>query len=252
MTVMIGTSGAARLVADRPVLDQQGRTWCYYLAQNRWVAGGAINNGGLAVRWVRENMLPGPVAPADEFDFETLVDDAQRAPIGAGGLIFLPFLAGERSPFWNASARGVLFGLGTHMGARHVARSILEGVCYRMRSIIDALDEVAGPTTEIRASGGFARSPFWVQLLADVLGRSFSLPNAPQASAYGAAGLALIGIGALKTLDDVARVVQPGTGPSPVAEAHALYDRVYQLYLEIYWTNSTLFDKIAKLQEELG
>jgi gluconokinase len=251
MTVMIGTSGAARLVAERPVLDPRGRTWCYYLAQGRWVAGGAVNNGGLAVRWVRENLLPGPPAPVDEFDFETLVANAQQASTGSGGLIFLPFIAGERSPFWNASARGVLFGLATHMNSSHVARSILEGVCFRMRSIVDALDEVAGPTREIRASGGFARSPFWVQMLVDVLGRPLTIPNAPQASSYGAAGLAMIGLGMLKTLDDVARIVPPGVGPTPVDSARAIYDRVYRLYLELYWANTPLFARVAQLQEDL-
>ncbi|HLZ08314.1 MAG TPA: gluconokinase, partial [Chloroflexota bacterium] len=252
MTVMIGTSGAARLVASKPVLDRAARTWCYYLAQNRWVAGGAINNGGLAVRWVREHLLPGPPAPADEFDFETLVADAQRASNGSGGLVFLPFMAGERAPFWNASARGVLFGLATHLGSAHVARSILEGVCFRMRSIVDALDDVAGPTTEIRGSGGFARSPFWTQMLADILGRPLTIPDAPQASAFGAAGLALIALGVMKSLDDVARLVPPGIGPTPSAEARAIYDRVYRLYLEIYWANSPLFTKVAQLQEDLG
>jgi gluconokinase len=251
MTVMIGTSGAARLVARKPVLDPAGRTWCYYLAQGRWVAGGAINNGGLAVRWVREHLLPGPPAPADEFDFATLVADARQAPTGSGGLIFLPFMAGERSPFWNASARGVLFGLATHMGSPHVARSILEGVCFRMRSIVDALDEVAGPTTEIRASGGFARSGFWTQMLADVLGRPLTIPDAPQASAYGAAGLALIALGVMNSLDDVARLIPPGIGPTPATEAREIYDRVYRLYLEIYWANTPLFAKVAQLQEDL-
>ena len=251
MTVMIGTSGAARLVATKPVLDNAGRTWCYYLAQGRWVAGGAINNGGLAVRWVREHLLPGPPAPGDEFDFETLLADAQRASTGSGGLIFLPFMAGERAPFWNASARGILFGIATHLGSSHVARSILEGVCFRIRSIVDALDEVAGPTAEIRASGGFVRSPFWTQMLVDVLGRPLTIPDAPQASAFGAAGLALIGLGVMKSLDDVARMVPPGIGPTPSAEARAIYDRVYRLYLEIYWANSALFGKVAQLQEDL-
>ncbi len=252
MTVMIGTSGASRLVVEHPVVDDKCRTWCYYLAKERWVAGAAINNGGLALQWVRENLLPGPVAPKDEFDFETLVQDAQQAPAGSGGLIFLPFLTGERAPFWNASARGILFGLAAHMGPPHVARSAFEGVCYRMRSIVDALDEVAGAPVEIRATGGFTRSPFWRQMLSDVLGRSMVLPRAPQASAFGAAGIALIGIGALANLEDFARLVQVDPGPSPDPSLHQRYDRLYQLYFDIYWANQAGFAAIAELQEEIG
>jgi gluconokinase len=252
MTVMIGTSGAARIAVDRPKVDSQARTWCYYLAQGRWIAGAAINNGGLALQWVRENLLPGPVAPSGEFDFETLAADAQQAPPGSGGLIFLPFLAGERAPYWNANARGILFGLATHMGPPHVARSTFEGVCYRMRSIVDALDEVAGPTREIRATGGFTRSAFWRQMLSDVLDRSMLLTDAPQASAFGAAGLALIGIGALATLEDVARLVGVTSGPQPENALHAIYDRIYRIYFDIYWANQDTFAKVAELQEDLG
>ncbi len=252
LTAMIGTSGAARLPADRPVLDRQGRTWCYYLAAGRWIAGAAINNGGLALQWVRENLIPGPAAPAGEFDFDTLAADAQRAPAGSGGLIFLPFLAGERSPYWNASARGILFGLAVHLGSPHVARAAFEGVCYRMRSIVDAVDEVAGPVRQVRATGGFTRSAFWCQMLSDVLGRPLVRTSAPEASAFGAAGLALLAVGAMPTLEDVARLVEVEPGPTPDPDRHALYQRLYDLYLEIYWANQAAFAKIAAFQEEQG
>lgn len=252
MTVMIGTSGAARLPSDRPIFDRQGRTWCYYLAKNRWIAGAAINNGGLALEWVREKLWPGSDEAVGEFDFENLVRDAEKAPPGAGGLIFLPFLTGERSPFWNADARGVLFGLAQHLGSAHVARSAFEGVCYRMRSIVDALDETAGPTGEVRATGGFVRSAFWLQLLSDVLGRPLRLPQASQASAFGAAGLAMLGTGALERLEDVAQLITVAAGPTPSPEQQQVYQRVYRLYLDIYWANQKQFADIAALQEELG
>lgn len=252
MAVMIGTSGAARLAADRPIFDKEGRTWCYYLADGRWIAGAAINNGGLALQWVRENLLPGPEADGEEFDFVTLAEEAEESGPGSGGLLFLPFLAGERSPYWNANARGVIFGLAQHMGPPQVARSVFEGVCYRMRSIVDALDEAAGPTTEVRATGGFVRSEFWRQMLSDTLGRPMSIPNAPQASAFGAAGLAMIGTGAMSSLEAVARLVEVEPGPQPKAERHQLYDRLYRLYMEIYWGSQHAFQEIAAIQEELG
>lgn len=251
MTIMIGTSGATRLATERPVLDEQGRTWCYYLAEGRWIAGAAINNAGLACHWVRDNLLPGQ-GPADTaFDFETLEAEARQAPVGSGGLVFLPFLTGERSPYWNASARGVLFGLAMHHQPRHVARSVFEGVCFRMRSIVEALDEVAGPTREHRATGGFTRSPFWLQMLCDVVGKEMVLPSIEEASAFGAAGLALIGIGGAASLDEVARLVTVKPGPRPNRDNHARYDRLYRLYFEIYRANQQAFETIATLQDEL-
>ncbi len=252
MTVMIGTSGAARLPASQPVVDQLGRTWCYYLAQGTWIAGAAINNGGLALRWIRENLTPGREVASDEWDFATLEAAAEQAPPGAGGLLCLPFLTGERAPFWNASARGILFGLAAHMGPHHVARSAFEGVCYRMLSIVEALDQAAGPTEEVRATGGFARSRFWLQLLTDILARPMRLPNSPQASAFGAAGLAMIAVGAASTLAEIASLVEVEEGPAPNPELNDLYRRVYQLYLDVYWANQASFTAIAALQEELG
>jgi len=252
MTVMIGTSGAARIAVDQPKLDSQGRTWCYYLARQRWLAGAAINNGGLACHWVRDNLLPGPSAPPGEFDFPTLEAEAKKASPGSSGLIFLPFLTGERSPYWNASARGILFGLAAYHGPAQVARSIFEGVCFRMRSIVDALDEVAGPTQEVRAAGGFTRSKFWREMLADILGKPMVLPVESEASAFGAAGLTWLGIGAYNALEDVAKLVQVRPGPSPDPRRHQLYNRLYRLYLDIYWANQANFSAIAALQEELG
>jgi gluconokinase len=254
MTAMIGTSGAARLVADHPVLDPgpQARTWCYYLALGRWVAGAAINNGGLALRWVRENLLPGPTSPTDEFDFATLEADAAKAPPGSGGLLFLPFLTGERAPYWNANARGMIFGLAAHMGSSNVARSAFEGVCFRMRSIVEAVDEVAGPAREVRATGGFTRSAFWTQLLADVVERPLLLPRSPQASAFGAAGLAMIALGDRQDIDDVARLVITSGGPPPNPQTFSVYRKLYRLYFDVYWANQDAFAKVAALQEELG
>ncbi|HVC32489.1 MAG TPA: gluconokinase [Chloroflexota bacterium] len=252
MTVMIGTSGATRLATEQPVLDRQGRTWCYYLAQGRWITGAAINNGGLACHWVRDNLLPKPASSAGEFDFATLEAEAEQAKVGSGGVLFLPFLTGERSPYWNASARGVIFGLAAHLGPPHVARSVFEGVSFRMRSIVEALDETAGPTHEYRATGGFTRSAFWLQMLCDVIGKELVLPTVEEASALGAAGLAMIGLGAMKGLDDVARLVAVKPGPTPNADNHALYDRIYQLYLDVYWANQKSFAAIAALQDELG
>jgi gluconokinase len=242
-TATIGTSGAVRLVAEAPKIDRDGRTWCYYLAEGRWVAGAAINNGGIAFRWAAEKLLR-----AGARAYERTYDWAAQVPPGAGGLLFLPFLTGERAPYWNADARGVLFGLAIDHDHRHVARATLEGICFRMRSIADALDEAAGPILEVRATGGYTRSPFWLQMAADVLGRSLVVPSVQEASALGAAELAMIGTGAVAGLDATRRFVTTGPPIEPSVERGAIYGQCFDIWMRVYWKLTDEFAAIASLQ----
>ena len=174
MTVMIGTSGAVRRLVRRPTLDPQQRTFCYHIANQLWFAGGAINNGGIALRWFRDNFGERAKKEAQKTGasvYKILCDYAQTVPAGADGLFFLPFLAGERSPHWNSSMRGILFGLSLHHSQAHVIRSLIEGICYRLLSVIQPLEDLIGKSSEIRVTGGFTRAPVWLQILSDILGR---------------------------------------------------------------------------------
>jgi gluconokinase len=247
MTATIGTSGAVRLVADAPKVDPQARTWCYYLAGGRWVAGAAINNGGIAFRWAAEKLLR-----AGSRAYQRTLGWAEEVGPGAGGLLFLPLLTGERAPYWNADARGVLAGLAIEHDHRHVARATLEGICYRMRSIALALDEVAGPVAEVRATGGYTRSPFWLQLLADVLERPLVVPSVQEASALGAAELAMLGTGALSDLAATRRFVTTGPPIEPDPGRGATYRRVFDLWMAHYWSLSPRFAELAALQRDLA
>jgi gluconokinase len=241
---MIGSSGAVRGLAPQPLLDERERTWCYVLDRSHYVVGGAINNAGLVLRWFADNF-----AQPDAGDvYETLVQEAALVGPGAEGLIFLPFLTGERSPGWNAQARGVLFGLSLHHSRRHVARAILEAVSYRLRSVLEALEQVAGPAVEIRASGGFVHSPTWVQILADVLEHPITVPCTANTSAVGAA---LWGWHALGEIGDwqetssripVQKIVYPDTA------RRAAYTRLYRLYCDLYNQLGQAFTEIADIQ----
>lgn len=245
MTVTIGTSGATRVVAERPLVDERARTWCYYLADGRWVAGAAINNAGIAFRWTGEKLLRAGRR------YEQIAEWAQEVGPGAGGLLFLPFLTGERAPFWNADARGVIFGLAIDHDQRHVARAALEGVCYRMRSIYDALVDIAGVPREIRATGGFTRNPFWLQLLADVLEQPLRVPLVQEASALGAAELAMIASGALPDLAATARFAATEPAIEPDATTRETYRRCFDLYMRTYWALQEQFAEVATLQRAL-
>jgi gluconokinase len=247
MTATIGTSGAVRLVADAPKVDRQARTWCYYLAAGRWVAGAAINNGGIAFRWAAEKLLR-----AGGRAYQRTLGWAEEVDPGAGGLLFLPFLTGERAPYWNADARGVLVGLAIEHDHRHVARATLEGICYRMRSIAQALDEVAGPIAETRATGGYTRSPFWLQMLADTLERPLVVPSVQEASALGAAELAMLGTGALPDLTATRRFVTTSPPIEPNPARSATYRRAFELWMALYWTLAPKFTEVASLQRDLA
>lgn len=246
---MVATSGAVRSVVDRPVTDgDQARTWCYYLAEGRWVAGAAINNAGIVLAWLRDQWAA--VARANggrEPTLDQVTAWASEVGPGSGGLLFLPYLAGERAPGWNARARGTIVGLSLSHDHRHIARATLEGVAYRMRSILEPMEEVAGAAREIRVAGGFVRSPLWMQVTSDVLRRELTLVDSPEASSLGAAILAMRATGHVASLDDAPHVEAIGT-VSPDGNAGKSYDTLYGQYQAIYAAMAPHWDAISAWQ----
>ncbi len=251
MTAMIGTSGAVRAVSDVPRVDKEARTWCYYLAADRWVAGAAINNAGIAYRWIRDSLLAIPEGERSEA-YNRLNKEAAKIGVGSEGLIFLPFLAGERAPYWNADARGVFLGLALTHEQPHIVRAALEGVAYRMHSIYVALRDLVGKPNEIRASGGFTRSPLWLQILSDVFGEPLRVPVVQESSSFGAAYLAMLGLGLADRIDDITMLVDVERQVSPDAANHARYARLFELYMETYWQLQQQFSEISALQREFA
>ncbi len=255
MTVMIGTSGAARVMAREPRTDEQGRTWCYYLADGRWVVGAAINNAGLVHEWVQDNFWDWEwleKAGEEPRKREWLNRWASEVPPGSEGLIFLPLLTGERAPYWNADARGVILGLSMYHNRKHILRATMEGVCFRMRSIVDALSDVVGRPSEIRATGGFVNSSLWVQMLADVLGQRLQTAKVEQSSAFGAAFLAMVSQGWQPDLPAIRAKVQADRNYDPHPEEQALYDRLYKINMDTYWALQDEFKALAEVRAEMG
>ena len=245
MTVMIGTSGAVRRIVRRPTLDPQQRTFCYYSGNQLWFAGGAINNGGIALRWFRDNFGERAKQEAQATGasvYKVLCDDAQKVPAGADGLLFLPFLAGERSPHWNSSMRGILFGLSLHHSQAHVIRSLLEGICYRLFSVIQPLEDLIGKSTEIRVTGGFTRSPFWLQLLSDILGRNLMVTGEPEGSVLGAAAFAYHALGIIDSFEYLLERNPIMRKVRPEASAHEFYQAQFDRYMHLYWKFQKEFD----------
>jgi gluconokinase len=243
--ITVGTSGAVRRIAAEPLLDipaidasnsnsPRGRTWCYLLTENRWFAGGAINNGGLAVQWVREKFYP---ELPDEAGYQRMFAEAADIPPGAAGVTILPYFAGERSPYWNAEARAVFTGLGLEHDRRHIARAVLEGVAYRLGEIWEALGP-AKSTAAVRLTGGILQSPLWAQIVCNVIGVPLVAVETGDASAIGAAMLGFAALGVIPSLETLAEKVSPGTGWQPDPDNHAIYrsglERFHKLYNALY------------------
>ncbi|WNQ13614.1 gluconokinase [Paenibacillus aurantius] len=249
--VTIGTSGAVRGVVREPVTDPQGRLFCYALKEDFWVIGGAINNGGIMFRWVRDQLATleaeeGRSLGLDPYDHLTKLAEGVKA--GSDGLLFLPFLLGERAPYWNANARGIFFGLSMYHQKSHMIRAVLEGVVYRIHSVMTALEELGGKAGEIRAAGGFARSTFWRQIMTDVLGASVTVPDAIEASGLGAAQLGLLAMGEIQDFSGIHEWVQTGSRHSVDEANHEIYRELTGIYSRVYHQLTNEFDEISAFQ----
>jgi len=244
LTCMIGTSGAVRVLSVEPKLDEKERTWCYLLTDKAWVVGGAVNNAGLVYQWFREKFYP-----IGEKKYKTLDEEAAQVGVGSEGLIFLPYLTGERSPNWNPNARGVLFGLSLRHDHRHFLRAIMEGVAYGMYSLLLALEEVTGEIREIRGSGGFLLSPLWVQIVTDVFGREIIVPQVVETTALGAVLLAMYALGQIEDLREVREYVPIKACYTPNMKTHQLYLRLFDIYQGVYQGVVGRFSEICEIQQ---
>ena len=253
-TCMIGTSGAFRIIAPRPILDEKARMWCYGIDEEHWLVGGAINNGGIALSWLKDALNQAitslPNQPA--LSFEDLIQLASQVNAGAGGLVCLPFFAGERSPNWNLNARAAFIGMTLDHDMRHLARALLESIAFRLRSLNEILGEMVGEIREIRASGGFTHSSLWPQVIASTLDRNLLVPGWGETSSLGAAFWAMLGVGAIKTFDEVEKLVPIATQYAPISGDTLVYEKLYRLYTRLYIDLAQSFDQFAEIQSEFG
>jgi gluconokinase len=182
MALSIGTSGAVRLPVDKPYIDSQMRTQCYHLMDNQYLKLGAVNNGAIVLQWLKESILK------TNESFEELFEQAETIPAGSEGLLFVPYLLGERAPIWDASAQGTLLGIRIIHTKAHLIRATLEGILFGLLSITEILlpDPEKRHETTIMASGGFGKSELWLQMVADIFQMKVIVAETIEASAWGA------------------------------------------------------------------
>ena len=239
VSATIGTSGVVLAATNLPALDPGGRihTFCHGL-QSRWLVMGVTQAAGLSLRWFRDQF--GKIdGHADSY--EDLTAQAAKVPAGSDGLLWAPYLMGERTPHLDANARGMLVGLTASHTRAHVVRAILEGVAFSLRDTFTIFDEINVPVKSVRLGGGGARSPLWRQIQADVYGHPVDTVAVEEGAAYGAAILAGVGAQAWPTVDAACGAVvrvSGTTAPNPhdsstLNHAYASYRRIYPSMKEI-------------------
>jgi gluconokinase len=249
VAVSIGTSGAVRSVVHRPEVEEGGRLFCYALDEGAWVIGGPINNGGLTLRWLRDEVFPELAATAGERNpYDLMGEMAAAVPAGSEGLVFLPYLTGERAPQWNPHARATFFGLTRGHGRGHMIRAVMEGVAFQIRAVAQVLEEVAGAPKEVRATGGFARSEPWRQILADALGREVLFPEGSEGSSQGAALLGMKAIGEILSLDAAREMTGISQSHRPDEAASEAYARLMEVFVRLYDRLEPEFEALKDLE----
>lgn len=218
-TLTIGTSGAIRQTVRKPLRDEQGRLFCYILDDDYYVVGGPTNNGGNVLEWVSEKLT--------RQETKTVLAEAEAIPPGSDGLLFLPYLQGERAPLWNADARGAYLNVSWQHTRAHLVRAALEGVLFNLLSINELLMKHTGMTRVIHANGGFAQSRFWVQMLADMSGAPIRLNASNESGSMGGILLTMKAIGQVKTLDEAAKLVAFGDTFEPDPKRHRAYQQAF-------------------------
>jgi len=232
VSATIGTSGVVFAATNRPFLDPQGRlhTFCHAVP-GRWHIMGVTQAAGLSLRWFRDTFA----GTSDGDGYTRLADSAASVPPGAEGLLWTPYLMGERTPHLDPEARGALVGLTASHRSAHIVRAIMEGVAFSLKDTLSIFAELGVPVGAIRLGGGGARSPLWRQIQADVYARPVEIVAAEEGAAYGAALLAGIGTGVWPSADAACdAVIQVADRITPQPLNSAKLQDFYALYRSLY------------------
>ncbi|MCS6847762.1 MAG: xylulokinase [Anaerolineae bacterium] len=254
VNVTLGTSGVVFASVEHypPIRDTAIEVFCHAVPET-WFFMGVMLSAGGSLRWHRDvvaNGHPGLVAQRDGIEpYDALLSSAAEAPIGAEGLIFLPYLTGERTPHRDSLARGAFVGLTLRHTQAHLARAVIEGISFGLRDSIELMRELGLHVNEVRAAGGGARSAIWRQMLADIFQADITLVNSTEGGAFGVALLAGVGIGLWRdtreACDAVIRVTSR-TSPSDDPTVLRRYDEAYARFRELYPALKPIFARLER------
>jgi gluconokinase len=229
-SLTIGTSGAVRITSKQPVYNYQSMIFNYLLNENTFVCGGAINNGGIVLDWLFKTFSA--KSSLTHADYELLFEDIANIPAGSEGLIFLPYLYGERAPIWDTKSCGVFFNIKPQHTQSHFLRAGLEGICFALNNVIESVEK-SSPIERLHISGGFISSPVWVQILADITQKSLITIQQDDASALGAIFLAdealgLNKLGKRPKMDNEVMVSPNKSNKQIYTDRFSIFKKLYQ------------------------
>ncbi|HCC58721.1 MAG TPA: xylulokinase [Solibacterales bacterium] len=232
----LGTSGVVFAHMEQVAYDPAGRvhTFCHAVP-GKWHVMGVTQGAGLSLQWFRNQLAPGVA-------YSELTREAATSPAGSQGLYWLPYLMGERTPHLDAQARGGWIGLTARHNRGDLVRALIEGVCYSQLDCLEIVESLGVPVSSVRASGGGATSPFWRQVLADVLQRKVVTLETQEGSAYGAALIAMAGTGYASVPEVCGAVIREEASLDP--QPSEAYQKGYQVYRALYPALKPLFSKM--------
>jgi len=252
VSVTLGTSGVVFAHTDEVKIDPQGRihSFCHAIP-NKWHVMGVMLSAGGSLRWFRDRFCQEEIKMArkSKIDpYQIMTENAGAIPAGSDGLLFLPYLTGERTPHADPYAKGVFFGISLLHTKPHFTRSILEGVAFGLRDSFEIFNELGIPVYQVRISGGGARSELWRQIIADILGVELVTINVTEGAAYGAAILSSVGAKFYSSVEEATEKMIKITGrTSPNMEKNNFYTQLYQQYKFLYKLLKDTFFNLHKI-----
>ncbi|MBX2945077.1 MAG: gluconokinase [Cyclobacteriaceae bacterium] len=248
-TITVEDSGAVRIVGKKVLQDDKQRFFNYLLTEKDYVSGGPTNNGGVIFEWFAKQfgVFKGPFDI--EYTMVNLIHEAMEVAAGSEGLLFLPYLLGERAPIWNPNARGSYFGINIKHEKQHFVRATIEGILYEIYSIGKTLEEHRN-INSLTASGSFASIPFCSQMIADIFNKPVSVGENPDNIARGAFLLYATDIGLFKSLDEAARSVVLANAYTPHKQNHKVYEKYFSIFERLSTKLYDEFEAISNYQNE--
>jgi xylulokinase len=241
VSLTLGTSGVVFATTPEPLVEPEGRLHAFcHAVPGKWHFMGVTLSAAGSLQWYHDTLTP------DE-SFDAIVKEAEDAPAGSEGLLFLPYLSGERTPYPDPHARGSFVGLTLRHRRTHMTRSVLEGVAFSMKDCFALLQGAGlGEVKEVRIAGGGAKGALWRKIVASVLGLPMVTVTSTEGAAYGAALLAAVGAGAWSSVEEACDATIAISGrDEPVADWTKAYEDLYPLYRDLYPALKPTFDKLG-------
>lgn len=256
VSVTIGTSGVVFAASRHYRIEPEGRLHAFcHAVPGMWHLMGVMLSAGGSLRWYRDKLGDVERRYSKEHNrdaYDLLIDPAAKVPAGSEGLLYLPYLSGERTPYPNPNARGVFFGLSLRHTKAHLTRAVLEGVAFGLRDSLELMRSLGIIFNHVRASGGGARSTLWRQIMSDIFGTTIITTNVTEGAAFGAALLAGAGTGVYENIAAACGTVIKSTQETHSGSDQRVYEAYYPLYRSLYSSLVSQFDEITALSTRSG